>query len=156
MYFKMGPQTKFLIGFFLTFLNLAASGCATFQNEEIDIPFPESNNKKLSAVEEPQSITGFPELPIPRKFQFNRGKSFVYEAGSGTVKIGHLFFSGWAKVEKVIPFYQNEMINKGWNLVQFVERDISTLHYQKENLDCRVTIASTLGKTEIEIVIGPK
>ncbi|MEC7640622.1 MAG: hypothetical protein VYC17_00550 [Nitrospinota bacterium] len=144
-------------GFILMVLYLAVAACAAMKNGEAGKPFPEEDgNGNLSAVAEPQSVAGFPDLPIPRKFKFNRGKSFFYEAGSGTIKVGHLFFSGRANLEKVIPFYQNEMVNKGWKLVQFVERDISTLHYEKENLSCRVTLASSLGKTEIEIVIGPK
>lgn len=157
MHFKMIRPTKRLSGCLLIYFFLAVSGCETLQNAEFSQPFKEKEDSdKLSAPEQPQSVTGFPDLPIPAGFNFNRGKSFVYEAGSGTVKVGHLFFSGWAKLGKVIPFYQNEMVNKGWKLVQFVERDISTLHYEKDGLDCRVTLASSLGKTEIEIVIGPK
>lgn len=150
----MHPLNRHLAGFFLVLCLAAFSGCATMTGSETATPFPSSES--LSAVEEPQFITGFPDLPIPKNFKFNRSKSFIYEAGSGTVKIGHLFFSGWAGLDKVIPFYQNEMVNKGWSLVQFVERDVSTLHYEKENLDCNITIQSSLGKTIIEIVVGPK
>ena len=153
----MSRPIRLLTVFSLICLHLVTIGCATLGSGATDEPFQEkSASGKLIAVEKPELITGFPSLPFPRKFKFNRNKSFIYEAGSGTVKIGYLFFSGWTKLEKVILFYQNEMINKGWTLVQFVARDISTLHYEKENLDCWVTLASSLGKTEIKIVIGPK
>ncbi|MFQ5672787.1 MAG: hypothetical protein ACE5G9_06820 [Nitrospinales bacterium] len=133
-------------------------GCATLDTDtEESAQAPVAGaDKGLSTVEEPQFPTGFPDVPVPESFEFNRGKSFIYEAGSGTVKVGHLFFSGWPKLDKVITFYQNEMVNKGWKLVQTIEREITTLQYEKEGLVCRVTLEASLGKTIIEIVIGPK
>jgi|GEM_PF-455825 len=151
-----------LAGFFLVCLFVAAFfGCATPGAETAGSPSGQTQaadaDNGLSTVEEPQFPAGFPDVPVPQKFEFNRSKSFIYEAGSGTVKVGHLFFSGWPKLDKVIAFYQNEMVNKGWKLVQIVERDITTLHYEKDGLVCRVTLQETsLGKTIIEIVTGPK
>ena len=58
----------------------------------------------------------FTDIPIPSGFSRDDSKSFIYESGSGTVKVAKIVFSGWENLEKVITFYENEMLNKGWTL----------------------------------------
>jgi len=104
----------------------------------------------------PELVHPFSDIPVPRVFERNHSKSFVYESGSGAVKVGQIFFSGWAKLDEVISFYQNEMVNKGWSLINTIKHETTILNYEKEGGICVLMIRSTLGRIEIEIQAGPK
>lgn len=149
----------------LAYLSLAVvSGCATLLGQDEGGPSSSGltpaqtvgSSPGLSRDENTPTSLGFADVPIPTKFKFDRSKSFIYEAGSGTVKVGRLFFSGWAKLDDVIAFYQNEMINNDWTMLRVVGQAGSTLEYEKEGVMCTVTITSSLGKSNLQIVIGPK
>lgn len=112
--------------------------------------------ERLAAAESIHPYLKFADVPVPANFKFNRSKSFTYEAGNSPVKVGRLFYSGWASLEDVVAFYQNEMANKGWSLVRVIEQDGSNLLYEKENWVCTVILSSSLGKSVIELQIGPK
>ena len=101
-------------------------------------------------------LSRFSDIPVPSRFEFDRSKSFIYESGSGSVKVGRLFFKGWVSQESVITFFENEMINNGWTLVRVIENNGTMLLYQKENRVCTVILDSTLGQSTVEIQIGPK
>ena len=104
----------------------------------------------------PELAYPFLDIPVPSGFERNHSKSFVYESGSGTVKVGRLFFSGWGNLNEVISFYQDEMVNKGWSLVNAIKHETTILNYEKEGWVCTLMIHSTLGKIYIEIQAGPK
>ena len=110
----------------------------------------------LSPSKKTYPLSRFSDIPIPSKFEYDRSKSLIYESGSGTIKVGRLFFSGWAKQNRVISFFQNEMLNNGWTLVRVIEHDGTMLLYEKETRVCTINITSTLGQSSVEIQIGPK
>jgi hypothetical protein len=98
----------------------------------------------------------FPDVPFPQKFKFDRDKSFVYETGSGGVKVGRLFFSGWARLDDAVSFYHNEMINKGWTLVRAIEHEGIMMLYDKKGWVCTIILTASLGQANVEIQVGPK
>ena len=110
----------------------------------------------------PVQATAYPfsDIPIPSGFSRDDSKSFIYESGSGTVKVAKIVFSGWDNLDKVITFYQNEMLNKGWTLVNSIKHSENYIqNYDKEGFVATVTINSSgglVGKTIIEIQAGPK
>ena len=104
----------------------------------------------------PEVVYPFSDIPVPSGFDRNHSKSFVYESGSGAVKVGRFFYSGWGKLDEVISFYQNEMVNKGWSLINTIKHETTILNYEKEGGICVLMIRSTLGRIEIEIQAGPK
>ena len=110
----------------------------------------------LSPNKQTYPFSSFPDIPFPSRFRYDRSKSFIYESGSGTLKVGKLFFKGWAEVDSVISFFQNEMLNNGWTLVRVIEHDGTMLLYEKETRVCTINITSLLGQSSIEIQIGPK
>jgi hypothetical protein len=59
-------------------------------------------------------------------------------------------------LDEVISFYQNEMVNKGWSLVNAIKHATTILNYEKEGWACTLMVHSTLGKIYIEIQAGPK
>jgi hypothetical protein len=59
-------------------------------------------------------------------------------------------------LDEVISFYQDEMVNKGWSLVNAIKHKTTILNYEKEGWVCTLMIHSTLGKIYIEIHAGPK
>ena len=132
----------FLILFFF-------SGCA-------EIGFNDKNGSSLPPSR-PASAYPFDDIPIPPDFSRNNSKSWIYESGSGTVKVGRLFFSGYKKQDQVLTFYQNEMLNKGWNLVNSIKTDANqVLHYEKEGWISTIILHSNFVSTFIEIQAGPK
>jgi hypothetical protein len=125
-----------------------STGCETL--EEM------TTQKPPSPPPPPELVYPFSDIPIPNGFDQDHTKSFVYESGSGTVKVGRFIYSGWSKLDTVISFFQNEMVNKGWSLVNSIKHEITVLNYEKEGWVCSVMIKSTLGQAFIEIQAGPK
>jgi hypothetical protein len=82
--------------------------------------------------------------------------AFIYESGSGTIKIGRFFYTGWGELSEVVSFYQNEMANKGWSMINSIKHETTILNYEKEGWLCTLMIKSTLGQINIEIQAGPK
>lgn len=98
----------------------------------------------------------FTDVPIPSGFKADRDKSFVYESGSGSVKVGRLYYSGWHDGQEVVNYYQNAMLNNGWKMVNAMEHAGMILNYEKEGWVCTVIITEAILKTHLEIQIGPK
>ena len=127
------------------------------------VPFPQVGEDGapitapgLSPSMETYPLSRFSDIPIPSRFKYDRSRSFIYESGSGTIKVGRLFFQGWAGLDSVIGFYQNEMLNNGWTLIRVIEHDGNMLLYEKEARVCTINITSTLGQSTVEIQVGPK
>ena len=109
----------------------------------------------------PVQVTAYPfsDIPIPSGFSRDDSKSFIYESGSGTVKVAKIIFSGWENLDKVITFYQNEMLNNGWTRGTSIKDKNYILNYDKEGWTATVTLSSNWGldgRTIIEIQAGPK
>ena len=114
-------------------------------------PIPE-----LSPTKDSYPLSRFSDIPMPSSFEFDRTNSFIYESSNGSLKVGRLFFKGWASQEKVTTFFENEMINNGWALVRIIQHDNTMLLYQKEERVCTIVLSSSLGKSRVVIQVGPK
>ena len=124
-------------------------GCA-------EIGFNDKNDPSLPPPQ-PASAYPFTDIPIPSDFSRNDSKSWIYESGSGTLKAGRLFFSGYKNEDQVLTFYQNEMLNKGWSLVNSIKTEANQiLHYEKEGWVTTIILHSNFVSTFIEIQAGPK
>ena len=124
-------------------------GCAEigFNNKD-DSSFPPS---------QPASAYPFKDIPVPPNFSRNDSKSWIYESGSGTVRVVRLFFSGYKNQDQVLTFYQNEMLNNGWSLVNSIKTEVNqVLNYEKEGWVATIILKSNLISTFIEIQAGPK
>ena len=149
----MKKSTQFLKCLIIFASLIVFTSCANFP---LDKENPAEAQAPLKLALEGYPNLHFEDLPIPSTYSYKRSKSFVYESRSGSIKVGHLFFTGWANLDETIAFYQNEMINKDWSFIRVVEHDGTELLYEKNDKVCRVTLKSTLGQTQIEITIGPK
>ena len=135
------------------FILIFFSGCATWDSWNIGL------DEKSAPPPPPVTETAHPfeDIPIPSGFSRDNDKSWIYESGSGTVKVGRLFFSGWENMDHVLPFYQNEMLNKGWTLVNSIKTEKNQiLNYEKEGSVSTIMLRSRLMTTFIEIQVGPK
>ena len=121
-------------------------GCTTLENLENETPPPEPIN-----LAHP-----FTDVPVPKDSERDPSKTFVYESGSGAIKVGRLFFSTSENLIDTVEFYQNEMTNQGWTLVNSMAHDGKILNYQKEGSVCTVIIQSTWLGSDVEVQIGPK
>ena len=149
---KVIEQKKSYLSVWIFCLLFMFSGCASLQ-ESID----------NFGIEEPPPLPDpvnlaypFTDIPIPEGFDRDHAKSFVYESGSGTIKVGRLFFSGMGDMEEIMSFYQDEMTNLGWKLINAMEHDGTILNYKKEGWVSTVVIRSGWGSTTIKIMIGPQ
>ncbi len=144
----MGKRTIVFL-FILIFL----SGCATWDSWDIGLDGKsEPPPPPVTEIAHP-----FEDIPVPSGFSRDNDKSWIYESGSGTVKVGRLFFSGWENMDHVLPFYQNEMLNKGWTLVNSIKTEKNQiLNYEKEGSVSTIMLRSRLMTTFIEIQVGPK
>ena len=123
------------------------SGCAGLdQFEKQAPPEPAIINNALPFV----------DVPVPDGFNKDQSKSFVYETGSSDMKVGRLFFNGNSGLKLTVEFYQNEMVNKGWTLVNAMASTDTILNYQKEGWICTVIIRRrSFNRSIVEIQIGP-
>ena len=97
----------------------------------------------------------FVDVPVPSGFNRDQAKSFVYDGGN-EMKVGRLFFNGSTGLKPTVEFYQNEMINKGWTLINSIASTETILNYQKEGWRCNVIIRPrSFSRSNIEILIGP-
>ena len=137
--------------FFLLFFY----GCA-----EWDLGLDAKNDGSPPPPPVQETAYPFSDIPIPAGFSRDDAKSFIYESGSGTVKVGRFIFIGSENPDQINTFYQNEMVNKGWSLINSIKHNENYIqNYEKESFVATVTINSSgglVGKTIIEIQAGPK
>lgn len=127
---------------------ILVTGCTTLKKSKGEVP-PAPDPINLAHP--------FSDIPIPKDFDRDQARSFIYESGSKSIKVGRLFFSGSSKLEETVEFYQNEMINHNWAPgVSFLSDNGKILNYQKQGWDCTVIIQSGWFGSNIEIQIGPK
>ena len=137
------PATLYIL------ISLFFFGCA-------EIGFNDKNDPSLPPPQ-PASAYPFTDIPIPPDFSRNDSKSWIYESGSGTLKAGRLFFSGYKNEDQVLTFYQNEMLNKGLTLVNSIKTEKNhILNYEKEGWVSTIMLRSNIVSTFIEIQVGPK
>jgi hypothetical protein len=124
-----------------------SNGCAMMDQSENPTPSqPEIINNALP----------FTDVPVPTGFSRDQLKSFVYESGNNQIKVGRLFFNGNKGLEPIVEFYQNEMINKGWTLVNSIASTETILNYQKEGWVCTIIIRPrSFRRSIVEVQIGP-
>jgi hypothetical protein len=133
---------------FATFIALITmTGCATTSDSEDTA----DSQAGFSEVAHP-----FTDVPIPSGFSPDRANSFVYESGSGAVKVGRLYYSGWHDSQDVVNYYHNAMVNNGWKMINAMEHDGMILNYEKQTKVCTVIVTDALMKTNLEIQVGPK
>ena len=98
----------------------------------------------------------FIDVPVPSGFIRDQVKSFVYETGNERMKVGRLFFKGNKSLKDVVEFYQNEMINKEWTLINSMASKDTILNYRKTGWTCTVIVRPrSFSRSNIEIQIGP-
>ena len=117
------------------------------------------NQLEVPVPPQPETINNalpFTDVPVPNGFNRDQLKSFVYETGNNEMKVGRLFFSGNTSLKPTVEFYQNEMINKGWSLVNSMASTETILNYRKEGWICTVIIRPrSFSRSIVEIQIGP-
>ena len=126
------------------------SGCSKL-NLDLD-----ANNAPPPPPPPPETAAPFTDIPIPLDFSRDNSKSFLYESGSGAVKVGRFVYSGWKNFDTVLTFSQNVMLNRGWTLINSIKHEDHILNNEKEGWVSTIILNSKLGKTFIEIQAGPK
>ncbi len=146
MTFYRSPNLRTVLIILLAW-NLSA--CALL--EPVEQPPGEQGTQNPAAL-----TTRFANVPIPPGFDLDRDKSFIYESGSGSVKVGKLHLTGWNDEDEVIEYYRNEMVAKGWSSVSIMEQKITVMVYEQEGQMCTIMVEPSFSKTHVEINVGPK
>jgi hypothetical protein len=133
------------------FMTLFFSGCSN-----LDLGLDKNSSTLPPAPVTIETAYPFSDIPVPPDFTRDVSKSFIYESGSGSAKVGRFIYTGWENIEEIITFYQNEMINRGWSLINSIKHENYILNYQKEGWVSTITLHSNIGRTIIEIQAGPK
>jgi hypothetical protein len=137
---KIFNPTQKLLALILLSLILF-SGCATWQSGD------ESETK---------DFIEFANVPIPSSFTLDSSRSFIYESGSGSVKVGRLFYSGMNSQDETVAYFKTGMLNRGWKPVNTMTYDAGViLNYKREGWSSSLNITSGWFKTYVEIKIGP-
>jgi len=128
---------------------LLMAGCTSLE--------PYDSQSGSPQVEPPSSLSvRFANVPIPPGFDLDRSKSFIYESGSGSVKVGKLHLTGWNSPDEVIEYFRNEMVSKGWHSISIMEQKTTVMVYEQETQVCTITVEPSFGKTQVQINVGPK
>jgi hypothetical protein len=98
----------------------------------------------------------FSDVPVPGHFSLEKDKSFIYETGDASFKVGRLIYTGSGKTEDVVLFYQSEMINSGWKLVRTMEHGVTTMLFEKPGWICSVIVQSSFTSVTVEVQMGPR
>lgn len=133
------------------FMTLFFSGCSN-----LNLGMSKKTSTLPPAPVTIETAYPFSDIPVPFDFTRDNSKSFIYESGSGNVKVGKFTYTGWKNIKKIITFYQNEMINRGWILINSIKHKNYILNYQKEGWVSTIRLHSNMGRTIIEIQAGPK
>ena len=135
------------LGVCITLFSLLSNSCSTMMDQFEKSPPPQQTI---------DNALPFADVPVPNGFTRDQSKSFVYETGNNDMKVGRLFFNGASSLKPTIEFYQNEMINKGWTLVNSMASTDTILNYRKEGWICTVIIRPrSFNRSIVEIQIGP-
>tara|TARA_B100000959_G_scaffold96619_1_gene102372 strand:- start:5990 stop:6448 length:459 start_codon:yes stop_codon:yes gene_type:complete len=147
-----GNQSSVFVCIIILMFLVFSGGCTSLKNLDLEL-------EKESSPPPPDPIIlahPFTDVSVPGGFEKDQSKSFVYESGSGSVKVGRLFFKGSSNMEDTVEFFQDEMTNHGWTLVNSMTHGGKILNYQKEGSVCTVIIQSSMLGSRVEIQIGPK
>lgn len=134
-------------------LLLSCSGCATTESR---------NSAQLSEAGADAGLTTLPvtanlrfeDLPVPVGFKLESNKSFIFQADNTRVAL--LKYTGRAKPQDLIEFYQTQMLQYNWNLLNVVEYDRSILSFERGKESCLVTIETKGAKKTVTISLAPK
>ena len=97
----------------------------------------------------------FEDILIPGELNYQPKKSAIYETPK--FKMGWMVFSKWRlDPNSLIEFFIYHMERDNWKLVNTFRGKESFLNFSKPDKTCTIKIReSWLGKTEVEIRVGP-
>lgn len=86
------------------------------------------------------SISQFDDIPVPHGFKLLGNKSFSYK--TKTIRVAVLTYTGNARMEDTIAFYEDQMSVSGWQFISNMGPGNSkTLDFKKETETANITIS---------------
>lgn len=100
-------------------------------------------------------LQAFPDVPIPADHKIDLERSMIFKSPSQTV--GKLTSEGSGDVDSIFRFYQAQMQQNGWNLVNGFQSATSSLYYAKPGKFLAIIIESTGRRSSrVTLNIGPE
>jgi hypothetical protein len=114
----------------------------------------DANTTYSTTLLEPQTVSKFPDLPIPIGFKLLTDKSYAFETNGTRVAI--LKYIGKAKTDHLAAFFKEQMSVNNWNLINFIEYGERLLNFDRDQESCIITILPKGNAALITMFLGPK
>jgi hypothetical protein len=149
---KIFRRNPAMVLVFIFFLGLVWAACSTSVEEKRGEP-AQGEEKETSTYR--AKYYHFEDVLIPEELNYQQSKSAIYETPK--FKMGWMVFSKWRlDVKSLIDFFTYHMEKDNWKLVNSFTGKESVLNFSKPDKTCTIRITeSWLGKTEVEIRVGP-
>ena len=95
----------------------------------------------------------FSDILVPEDLNFDKDKSFFFEAGS--FRAGTLFFSGYVEINSLREFFTKAMPRDGWKLKSVFNGPKMLILFEKEKKVCVIEIYEETVSTRVEIWVAP-
>ena len=99
-------------------------------------------------------IAAFPDIPIPANHTIDLDRSVIFH--SQKQAIGKIVTSGGGDAASVYRFYETEMPNRGWSLVNGFLSTVSSLYFARPGTFTAITIEPNGRGTRVTLNIGPE
>lgn len=80
----------------------------------------------------------FENIPIPKEYEIETKKSFVFQ--NNFITVGLLHYKGDATADQLVSFFREQMPNYGWRLLNVVEYGKKIMNFEAEQQTCIITI----------------
>ena len=127
---------------------LLATGCATMKSWTGEEETPASKSEAPNVA-----YYSFPDIPVPKELELNRGKSFVYETSN--LRTGVLVLKGNVDVNSLEEYFRTNMAKNGWRFLNGFKYATVILNYTKEDKAAHIRVSRESFSTLVEIWIGP-
>jgi len=148
-------------GIFSLFIAVfALSGCAelagNYKRPDVET-YDESG--KIQTVTNSQSfeagiIKSFPDIPIPSSHRIDLEKTVIFT--SPTQTMGKIALAGRGDADSLFRFFETQMVNNGWSLVNSFQSSTSSMYFAKPGRFVAIIIEARGKNSAVYLNIGPE
>lgn len=148
----------------LVVIGTVVSGCTV--NNLVGTPSKSPDVERMTETGEVQRVSdiktfetglinAFPDVPIPSTHKINLEQSVIFTSPTQTV--GKIALDGSGDVDSLYRFYEQQMRDNGWSLVNAFQSSTSSLYYAKPGRFVAIIIeALGAGNSRVYLNIGPE
>lgn len=145
----------------VTLATLALSACANSPFGVYKTPDREAYDEtgKMQTVTKAKSfetgiIKAFPDIPIPSSHKIDLERTVIFTSPTQTV--GKVTLTGKGDVDSIYRYFEAQMVNNGWNLVNAFQSATSSMYFAKPGRFVAIIIEGTAQNSTVFLNIGPE